>query len=443
MRTIGLDVHKRFAEVAILDQGERVVRRGERIDATASALRAFARTLGPDDQVVLEATVNTWAIADLLRERAGRVVVSNPMRTRAIADAKVKTDRIDAAVLAQLLAADFLPEVWTPDEATRGRRRQVAHRSSLLQQRTRLRNRVQAILHRNLLDCPFSDAFGKGGRRWLAEAALPTGERGQVESALRLLDALEAEVAIADTEVAEETLGDERVQRLMTIPGVGATTAFALVAVIGDVGRFPRPNQLVGYLGLDPRVRQSGDRPAHTGHISRQGQAHARGLLVEAAHSAIRTPGPLRAFHERTRARRGPQIAAVAVARKLAILAWHLLHSGTEYRWAPSGLTAAKLRRLELTAGAPRRRGGWDARATDAERQIHSRQSAEERRALAQAEEAYRALVAGRRHQEDAAAANGERLCGAKPDARRRSHPHPPHFSTGSDRVPDQASASS
>ena len=207
MRTIGLDVHKRFAEVAILDQGERVVRRGERIDATASALRAFARTLGPEDQVVLEATVNTWAIADLLRERAGRVVVSNPMRTRAIADAKVKTDRIDAAVLAQLLAADFLPEVWTPDEATRGRRRQVAHRSSLLQQRTRLRNRVQAILHRNLLDCPFSDAFGKGGRRWLAEAALPTGERGQVESALRLLDALEAEVAMADTEVAEEDVG--------------------------------------------------------------------------------------------------------------------------------------------------------------------------------------------------------------------------------------------
>ena len=443
MRTIGLDVHKRFAEVAILDQGQRVVRRGERIDATPSALRAFAKTLGPDDQVVLEATVNTWAIADLLRGRAGRVVVSNPMRTRAIADAKVKTDRIDAAVLAQLLAADFIPEVWTPDEATRGRRRQVAHRSSLLQQRTRLRNRVQAILHRNLLECPFTDAFGKGGRRWLAEAALPTGERGQVESALRLLDALEAEIAAADMGVAEEALGDERVKRLMTIPGVGATTAFALVAVIGDVSRFPRPNQLVGYLGLDPRVRQSGDRPAHTGHISRQGQAHARGLLVEAAHSAVRTPGPLRAFHQRTRARRGPQIAAVAVARKLAILAWHLLHSGTEYRWQPSALTAAKLRRLELTAGAPRHQGGWDARVPGSRPQAGSRRLAEERRALEQAEEAYRALVAGRRLQRDVAAANGERLCGAKPDARRRSHPHPPHFSTGSDRVPDQASASS
>ncbi len=107
------------------------------------------------------------------------------------------------------------------------------------------------------------------------------------------------------------------------------------MAVIGDVGRFPRPNQLVEYLRLDPRVRQSGDRPAYTGHISRQGQAHARGLLVEAAHSAIRTPGPLRAFHERTRARGGPQIAAVAVARKLAILAWHLLHSGTLWRSPP------------------------------------------------------------------------------------------------------------
>jgi hypothetical protein len=158
--------------------------------------------------------------------------------------------------------------------------------------------------------------------------------------------------------VAEEALGDERVKRLMTIPGVEATTAFALVAVIGDVGRFPRPNQLVGYLGLDPRVRQSGDRPAYTGHISRQGQAHARGLLVEAAHSAVRTPGPLRAFHQRTRARRGPQIAAVAVARKLAIVAWHLLHSGTEYRWTPSRLTAAKLRRLEFNGGSSST-AGW------------------------------------------------------------------------------------
>lgn len=391
MRTIGLDVHIRFAEVAILNEGERLVRRGDRVDATPAALRAFAATLGPNDQVVLEATVNTWAIADLLRTQAGRVVVSNPMRTRAIADAKIKTDRVDAAVLAQLLAADFIPEVWMPDEATRERRRRIAHRSALVQQRTRERNRIHAILHRNLVECPYSDAFGRGGRHWLNTVALPAGERGQVTSTLRMLTALEAEIAVVEAEIASEALRDARVKLLMTIPGVGVTTAAALVGVIGDIARFPRPNQLVGYLGLDPRVRQSGDRPARTGHISRQGQAHARGLLVEAAHSAIRTPGPLRAFHERTRARRGSQIASVAVARKLAVLAWHLLHSDTEYRWAPPTLTAAKWRRVELQAGQARRQGGWAARVPD-----RQPDPAQERRELLQAEEGYRAFVTAR-----------------------------------------------
>jgi len=143
----------------------------------------------------------------------------------------------------------------------------------------------------------------------------------------------------------------------MTVPGVGLITAMAVTAVIGDITRFPRPPQLVGYLGLDPRVRQSGARPAHTGHISRQGQAHARALLVEAAHSAIRVPGPLRAFYQRIRGRRGAQIAIVAVARKLAVLAWHLLTHDADYRWQPASLAAQKRRRVELKAGAPSRRG--------------------------------------------------------------------------------------
>jgi transposase len=404
VRTIGLDVHKHFAEVAVIADAERQVRRGQRVRATPTALRAFAETLDPEDQVVLEATMNTWAIADLLRAHAGRVVVSNPMRTRAIADAKVKTDRVDAAVLAQLLAADFIPEVWAPDEVTRALRRQVAHRRGLVQQQTRLRNRIQAVLNRNLLECPFTDTFGKGGRRWLAEVDLPADERHQVESTLRLLEVIEAELHQLDVALAASALEDERVRRLMTIPGVGVTTAVAMVATIGEVTRFARPAHLVSYLGLDPRVRQSGDRPAHTGHISRQGHAHARGLLVEAAHSAVRGPGPLRAFHQRVRARRGSQIATVAVARKLAVVAWHLLTSGSEYRWAPPSLTAAKLRRIELKAGAPRRQGGRNATTSAGSRDLRRQQ---ERRVLEQAEEAYRTLVASRDVKKDAVVARG------------------------------------
>jgi len=143
------------------------VRRLGRIET--GQLRVFAQSLGPRDHVVLESTAMTWAIAELLAEHAGRVTVSNPMRTRAIASAKVKTDKIDAKVLAQLGAADFLPEVWAPDEVTRALRRRVAHRSSLVVSRTRLRNQVHAVLTRNLVDTPVTDVFGQGGRRWLAD----------------------------------------------------------------------------------------------------------------------------------------------------------------------------------------------------------------------------------------------------------------------------------
>jgi transposase len=182
VRTVALDVHKHFSEIAVHENGG--LRRLGRIET--SQLRAFAESLGPDDHVVLESTSMTWAIAELLAKHAGRVTVSNPMRTRAIASAKVKTDKIDAKVLAQLGAADFLPEVWAPDEQTRALRRRVSHRSSLVRQRTRLRNQIHAVLARNLIEAPFTDVFGLGGREWLngsfrswnAESPVLAGDSG-------------------------------------------------------------------------------------------------------------------------------------------------------------------------------------------------------------------------------------------------------------------------
>lgn len=394
MRTVALDVHKRFAEVAVHEDGG--LRRLGRIET--GQLRTFAASLGPTDHVVLESTAMTWAIAELLAEHAGRVTVSNPMRTRAIASAKVKTDKIDAKVLAQLGAADFLPEVWAPDEATRALRRRIAHRSSLVRQRTRLRNQIHAVLARNLIDAPFTDVFGQGGRRWLAELELATHEREQVDSNLRLHDALDGEIELVEGGLAEQALADPRVRRLMTIPGIGAITALALVAVIGDVTRFPSPRQLVGYLGLDPRVRQSGEKAARHGHISRAGQAHARGLLIEAAHTAIRSPGPLHAFHARIAARRGKQIAICATARKLAVVAWHLLTKDEDYRYGAPTITQRKLRALQRKARAT---GPAISLAGETKRKVL------ERRFLEEAERNYRNYVAMKARR-GAGAANGD-----------------------------------
>jgi transposase len=389
MRVIGLDVHRTFAEVAVLEAGR--VRSEGRVATTALALEAFARTLRPDDQVVLEATTNTHAIVRVLRPHAGRVAIANPLRTRLIAEAKIKTDKIDAGVLAQLLAAGFLPEVWMPDETTAELRRQAARRRQLVCQRTRLKNQIHAILSRNLIPpCPAADLFGHKGRAWLAHQPLPGDEQAAVAAHLRGLDLAGTELQAVEAELARAALPRGDVRHLLTIPGVDAIVAISLLAAIGDVARFASPLKLIGYLGLDPRVRQSGLQVARPGPITKQGRAHARGMLVEAAWVAAKTPGPLRAFFLRVRARRGAQVAAVATARKLAVLAWHLLTKKQDYSWARPSLTAQKVRRLELRAGLPPHRGQRGATHDYNLKEVRAR----ERALSTQAEQAYQRLVA-------------------------------------------------
>src|SRR5690349_5954978 len=214
-----MDVHREFAQLAVLEDGR--LRDEGKIGVTPEALRAWAEGLHSDDQVALEATGNSDAIANLLTPLVGRVVVSNPSKTRAIAEAKVKTDKVDARILAQLLAADFLPPVWLPDERTRGLRRQVTRRAQLVRQRTRIKNQVHAILAHNLVPTPpMSDLFGKTGRYWLGQQPLPADERSNVAALLWQLDFHAQELAIVTRELAAEALGDPVVKRLMTIPGV-------------------------------------------------------------------------------------------------------------------------------------------------------------------------------------------------------------------------------
>lgn len=194
---------------------------------------------------------------------------------------------------------------------------------------------------------------------------LPADERQTVQACLRQVDFLTGEITAVDQQLATAALDSQEIKRLMTIPGVDITTAATLMAAIGEISRFPNDRQLAGYLGLDARVRQSGNTPARHGRISKQGSSAARHVLVEAAWAAIKTPGPLRAFYQRIRARRGPQIAIVAIARKLAALSWQLLTKEEDYAFKRSSLVEKKLRAIELRAGAPSRQGapGEAARA--------------------------------------------------------------------------------
>ena len=145
MRIIGLDIHRVFAEAVALEDGK--LRRLGRVDMRRDLLAAFAATLSQDDVVVVEATGNAAAVAAVIAPHVARVVIANPKQVRLIAHAKIKTDTIDAAVLAQLYASGFLPEVWIPDEPTQALRRQVTRRNQIVRQRSRLKNIMQSILH--------------------------------------------------------------------------------------------------------------------------------------------------------------------------------------------------------------------------------------------------------------------------------------------------------
>ena len=328
-----------------------------RVKTTLEDLELFAGSLGSDDWVALEVSGNAAEIARILEGHVARVVVVSPSDT-GIRQARAKTDRLDARTLARLLAAGSLEAVWMADERTRVMRRRLARRAQLVGARSRCKNEIHAVLIRRLITAPkVSDLFGQAGRVWLGELVLPLEERESLDASMRQIEFLEGEIGAVDRLIALDALGWPEVKRLMSVPGVNVICATSFLAAIGDIHRFKNPRNLVGYLGLDPKIRQSGPGPATSGHISKQGSASARWALVEASWSAVRQPGPLRAFYQRVRARRGHQVAIVAVARKLACLFWCLLTRGEDYAYQQPSLTKKKLRRLEIAAGAPKYQG--------------------------------------------------------------------------------------
>jgi transposase len=385
-RAIGLDIHRDFCVVAICEDGQ--VRSGARVSSTPEGLELLAQSLVKSDRVALEVTGSCWEVARILEPHVERVIVVSPDDT-GITQARAKTDRLDARTLARLLWLGELESVWMPDERCRVLRRRLARREQLVHARSRAKNEIHAVLQRRLQGKPpCSDLFGVKGRRWLAGLELPLEERESVDAGIRHIEFLDAEIAAVERLIAQQALHWPEIRRLMTVPGVNLICAATFIAAVGDPRRFLTSRKLVAYLGLDPKVRQSGDAPARSGRISKRGSAAARWALVEAAWSVVLQPGPLHAFYDRTRARRGHGKAIVATARKLAILFWCMLTRGEDYAHQQPSLTKKKLRRLEITAGAPKyaktARGVWSS--NQAIRRA-------ERELAAQAEASYKRLV--------------------------------------------------
>ncbi len=361
-RYFGVDLAKRETQLAVLNSsGEQVF--AKRFDTSREQFLALASELREGDTLALEVTTNSTAIARLIRENSkAKLIVSNPIKTKVIAQAKIKTDKIDARVLVELARVGYLPEVWLPDEDTESLRQFISDRTSLVRRRTESKNTVHSVLHRNLVRQTRTDLFGTSGRQWLETLIagtapdamlIPELDRMRIGSLLNEIDRIDALVADLESVIASYIALHphlkEQLDRLMSVPGINLVTGVGIMAAIGDVRRFPDKKKLAAYFGVVPSTKQSGDS-SRNGRITKQGRSEARWLLIEAAEALRKSPGPMRALYTRIYKKRGHNIAVVAVSRKLIELVHHLLLNKEDYIYRLPRLTQEKRARWRYLA---------------------------------------------------------------------------------------------
>jgi transposase len=318
---VGIDVHRKRSQVAVVTEDGTVELNKNVVNGSEPMLRLIG-DLPSGTPVAFEAAFGWSWLAGLLEDYGFEAHLVHPLRCMAIASARLKNDKVDAATLAQLLRADLLPEAWIAPAEVRQLRAVLRHRASLVRLGTQQRNRIHAVAADHGYDRSASYWTGPG-RGWLAELDLPAASREIVTDCLAVIDGLAPLIDRIDGELREHAKADPRVKVLTTLPGVGQFTALMMLAEIGDISRFPSARKLASWAGLTPTVRGS-DRTVRHGHISKQGSAWLRWVMNQAAQTAKRSP-EFAAAYSSIAQRRGKKIATIAVARKLLTRAWHLL----------------------------------------------------------------------------------------------------------------------
>jgi transposase len=343
-RFVAIDIHKSYLMVGAIDSQQRIVLQPRKVELHRLLAWAQANLL-PTDAVVLEATTNAWTIYDQLVGLVARVVVAHPAKVKLIAEARVKTDKVDVLTLAKLLRADMLPEVWVPPMHVRDLRALLSHRRRLVALQTTAKNRLQSVLHRLNLRPPDGDLFARKQREWWKSVELSATERLRVDQDLATLEHILPQIEQVDAELRRLSVSEEwaeQVPYLVQLPGIGLLTAMTILGAIGDVMRFPSAKKLVGYAGLGAGVHDSGKTHRDKG-ITKQGRRDLRFVLVEAARVAVQTHPYWKREFDRLSKRIAEHKAVVAIARKLLIVVWHVLMAKSADRRADAEQVAFKL----------------------------------------------------------------------------------------------------
>ena len=330
---LGIDVHKRYAQVAVMNEAGDIV---EEVRVENANLDELAQRYA-GSQAAIEATSNYYHIHDTLSEHLD-VTVAHPKDLTQIANTDKKTDRVDAKELARMVRLNSVPESYVPTDEIREARALVRGRQTLVETRTKYANKIHGLLADHGITEDVKP-LSVEGREFLRELSLPTPWNTLIESYLDVIETLTEEIQKLEKTIRERAGSLKETQLLMTIPGVSYFTALTIYAELGEISRFDDDKAVVSYVGLNPVIRESGDSRIE-GSISKRGSGRVRWLLVQAANTAVHTCDDeyLSQFYDRLASRKNSQKAIVATARKMLVSIYHMLDRGEVYD--PPGVTA-------------------------------------------------------------------------------------------------------
>ena len=352
MKYVGIDVHKKMCQAAILDEDGELLEE-KRFMNTPEGIEEFAQSLTTtrgEVQAVLESTGNLWIqVHDRLEGHGIPVALSSPANSRLIKDSRLKTDRTDARALARLHRADVLSTCYVPRMEERSRRELLRHRLRLVKNQTQVRNRVHSLFDKHGLRVPYPSKFSKKAVKWMRGLSLGFMDDAILCSDLALLETLDEQIGFVEKKLAALAVDDPKVRLLMTMTGVDYFAAMLILAEIVTIDRFTGEKQFCSWMGLTPRVWQSGEK-TWVGGIGGLGNRRMRWLLVQCAHTASRYDPRMRRLYERHAGRKGGKSAVATVAHEMAGIIFYMLKRGEPYRGVKGELWERKLGRMERNA---------------------------------------------------------------------------------------------
>lgn len=335
MLYVGMDLHKNTSTFSVKTKQGKLID-SSKIPTDPSAVKGYLRKFNQPLSLTLEPVSQWHFYADLIQKMGTEVHLANPLKVKAIASARIKTDKIDANVLCDLLRADLLPEAYFASPEIRFWKEMVRFRASLIHLRTQIKNKIHSILFKHALRHPFSNLFGKAGRRWLESLEMEEHFQSNLKHYLSLIDVLTILIKEADKKIEKTVSNHPQAKLLTTIPAISYVSGLTIMAEIGDIDRFPSAKKLQGYAGLVPSTYASGGKVAH-GRITKQGSRWLRWTMTEIAQRQLickRIPG-FGWYYQRIKQRKGSGAAAVATARKLLAVVWRILKDNRSFEIIP------------------------------------------------------------------------------------------------------------